>query len=179
MSPIAQRYLQAARAALREGEDDIVQYGQEPPATALLSPIVAEREKSELSEKRIGDSSGNAPKPRQASSRRCTVCGATEFWSRSAEVGGGAVRARCHPNPQALLAEWARRSNPAPKVPFSEKRGRLFSWALEHGCPQLQFRRGASVVGTPSGWLTFLKAASEDDLGAALQAAEREVDGGE
>lgn len=54
-------------------------------------------------------------------------------------------------------------------------RQQLARWALEHGCPALRLRAWATVVGTPVGWFTFLRTASDAEVATALEAVrERE-----
>lgn len=110
----------------------------------------------------------------------CFACRGTEYWERPTEHGGGLVCSTCHPDPRTLDAashshEELEELNEAsaPSVGAGDRQA-LARWALDNGCPELRFRRSLSVVGTPTGWLTFLETASDDDVDAALRAAEGE-----
>ena len=101
----------------------------------------------------------------------CFACGGTDYWERPPEHGGGRVCSTCHPDLTTLgsttregLTEGSARS-------LAEgDRQKLARWALKNGCPELKFRAWAWVVGTPSGWLTFLQTASDDDVLSAFEA---------
>lgn len=73
-----------------------------------------------------------------------------------------------------LLGLLERPAAKAATVVLDGPRTRLFVWALHHGCPELRFRRWASVVGSPTAWVTFLQTASDEDVLAALEAADAE-----
>lgn len=106
---------------------------------------------------------------------RCFACDSTDFWERPAENGGGRVCSVCHPDPRRLAAEWRSHSKGLTTVSFEGRRRHLFSWAMEHGCPELNFRPWAKVAGRHAAWLVFLQTASDEDVDAALEAAGAEV----
>jgi hypothetical protein len=101
--------------------------------------------------------------------RLCGICGSQQFWERSLESGVGLVCAVCHPNP---LAEWQRRAADADvPIVLTERRSWLLEWGLANHCPELRFRRWASIAGTAHAWHEFVLSASAEDIEAEALAA--------
>ena len=104
--------------------------------------------------------------------RVCGTCKGTEFGEQPANVGGGLVCVKCHPDSQDLLAAWERRGKEATTpVALEPERYWLLEWGLNRGCPLLPFRDWMAICGTPHAWHQFVLAASRDDLEAAVLAA--------
>lgn len=146
------------------------------PHSVLTDEVRAElvAHKSEILELLQGEPERKTSETRETpDSAPCYACGSRSWWERPAEDGGGLACGRCHPDPRPDLLAWEPRTDAATTISLDSNRQRLFDWALANGCPALRFRPWASVVGTPSGWLAFLQTASDDDVHAALEAADQ------